>query len=170
MKKAVYFAHGKESGPWGTKIQALTKVAEAQGFEVINPDYRSTPSADDRASQLIENISGGEPVEQLVLAGSSMGSYVSTVASAAVQPDGLFLLAPAFYLPGYDDQNPTPYAKKILTIHGWDDEVVPVENAIRFSKQHKTTLHLINGGHRLTEQLPQLCRLFDRFLTELKLS
>jgi alpha/beta superfamily hydrolase len=167
MKKAVYFAHGKESGPWGTKIQVLAEVARAQGFEVISPDYTSTPSADERASLLIEKVTDSEPVEQLVLAGSSMGSYVSTVASEALQPDGLFLLAPAFYLPSYDDQSPTPYAKKILTIHGWGDEVVPVENAIRFSKQHKTTLHLINGDHQLREQLPQLCRLFNHFLADL---
>ncbi len=167
MNRAVYFAHGKESGPWGTKIRALAEVAKAQGFEVFSPDYASISSPDKRAQKLIEKIANNEPNDQLVLAGSSMGSYVSTIASETIQPNGLFLLAPAFYLPGYNNQNPTPSAKTVLTIHGWDDEVVPVENAIRFSKQHRTTLHLIDGDHRLTEQLPQLCQLFERFLADL---
>jgi alpha/beta superfamily hydrolase len=169
MNKTVYFAHGKESGPWGTKIRSLAEVAKARGFEVISPDYSAIESPDLRAEKLIEMVKNSESNGQLVLAGSSMGSYVSTIVSEQLQPKGLFLLAPAFYLPGYNNQNPTPCAKNTLAIHGWQDEVVPVKNAIRFSQQHQTTLHLIEGDHRLTTQLPQLCRLFDLFLTDLSL-
>ncbi len=169
MNKTVYFAHGKESGPWGTKIRALAEVAKARGFEVVSPDYSAIESADLRAEKLTEMVEKNSSKGQLILAGSSMGSYVSTIASEQLQPDGLFLLAPAFYLPGYNNQNPTPCAKNILAIHGWKDEVVPVGNAIRFSQQHQTTLHLIKGDHRLTAQLPQLCLLFDRFLADLSL-
>jgi len=167
MTKTVYFAHGKESGPWGTKIRTLAEIAKKRGFDVISPDYSTISSPDERVQLLIEQVSKSARSEQLVLAGSSMGSYVSTVASEVIQPDGLFLLAPAFYLPGYSNQNPTPHARAILTIHGWQDEVVPVEKAIHFSQQHKATLHLIDGDHRLTEQLPQLCQLFDQFLADL---
>jgi len=36
----VVFSHGKESGPWGSKIKALAKVAERLGGNVISVDYR----------------------------------------------------------------------------------------------------------------------------------
>jgi alpha-beta hydrolase superfamily lysophospholipase len=39
--------------------------------------------------------------DEIVLMGSSMGAYVATVAAETIKPSGLFLLAPAFYLPGY---------------------------------------------------------------------
>lgn len=39
----VVFSHGKESGPWGSKIQALAKVAERLGGDVISVDYREHP-------------------------------------------------------------------------------------------------------------------------------
>lgn len=167
MAKTLYFAHGKESGPWGSKIQALANIAKKRGFEVFSPDYSEISSPDIRAQHLIDTVAKRKQGNLLVLAGSSMGSYVSTIASEVIQPDGLFLLAPAFYLPGYNNQDPTPHAKTTLAVHGWQDKVVPVENAIRFSQQHKTTLHLIEGNHRLIEQLPQLCQLFDQFLSDL---
>ena len=41
------------------------------------------------------------PHDHLILAGTSMGGYVSTVAGETLNPAGLFLLAPAFYIPDY---------------------------------------------------------------------
>ena len=46
------------------------------------------------------------PHERLILVGSSMGGYVSTVASVSLKPAGLFLMAPAFYMPIGREQNP----------------------------------------------------------------
>ena len=39
----VVFSHGKESGPMGSKIRALMKVAENQGAQVMSVDYREHP-------------------------------------------------------------------------------------------------------------------------------
>ena len=44
----VVFSHGKESGPWGTKILALADIARASGWRVESVDYRGLESVDDR--------------------------------------------------------------------------------------------------------------------------
>lgn len=160
----VYFAHGKESGPWGEKISALATIARSRGCRVESPDYSFTMNADERVAHFLSL----KPKTQgrLILVGSSMGGYVSTVASATLQPAGLFLLAPAFFIPGYQQQSPTPCAAQTAIVHGWNDEVVPVDNSIRFARAHRVRLHLLDGDHRLTDCLPQIERLFSVFLEE----
>jgi len=161
----VYFAHGKESGPWGTKIKALAAIALSKGFNVESPDYSGQPDPDARVEQLL-NLK--LPSSDLtVLVGSSMGGYVATVASHIINPVGLFLMAPAFYLPGYKDQSPVPNAKKIVVVHGLNDDVVPVDNSIHFAQEHHTELHLLDGDHQLTDQLPKIEVLFGWFLDEI---
>lgn len=169
----VVFSHGKESGPWGSKIKALADVAERNGATVISVDYREHPigtqhdqnalgEADRRVGQLLSI----QPPEhsKLVLVGSSMAGYVSTVATARLNVDGLFLLAPAFYLNGYANQDPSPRAKQTMIIHGWSDSVVPVKNSIKFAQFHQCDLHLLDGDHRLNDALPKIEPLFDMFL------
>jgi alpha/beta superfamily hydrolase len=171
----VVFSHGKESGPWGSKIKALAKVAEGLGAVVISIDYKEDPvgvyhdqnaagEADRRVRQLLAIRLKDH--SKLVLVGSSMGGYVSTVASARLKPDGLFLLAPAFYLSGYDDQDPAPCVKQTMIVHGWGDSVVPVENSIKFARFHQCDLHLLDGDHRLNDALPKIEPLFELFLKQ----
>jgi pimeloyl-ACP methyl ester carboxylesterase len=77
----VYFARGKESGPWGAKIVALADVARARGYHVESPDYSDIQDADKRVERLLKHC-GEKGADALV--GSSMGGYVSTVASAVM--------------------------------------------------------------------------------------
>ncbi|MCB1179538.1 MAG: alpha/beta hydrolase, partial [Leptospiraceae bacterium] len=109
MNGKIYFAHGKESGPMGSKIQAMMEVGKSLGFECESPSYEGMDNPDDRVKKLIKLKPEGNP---LILIGSSMGSYISTIASKEIKPDGLFLLAPAFYIPEYPEQTPIPVAKK----------------------------------------------------------
>ena len=95
-----------------------------------------------------------------------MGAYVSTVASQQLKPMGLFLLAPAFYLPGYAQQDLTPHAKATCIVHGWQDDVVPPANSIRFAQTHRCELHLLDGDHRLDNVLPEIEQIFERFLRQ----
>jgi pimeloyl-ACP methyl ester carboxylesterase len=74
----VIFSHGKESGPWGSKITRLAKIARQHGFEVDSIDYRNIGDTDDRVTRLIEALTCEEII---ILVGSSMGGYVSLVAS-----------------------------------------------------------------------------------------
>jgi alpha-beta hydrolase superfamily lysophospholipase len=158
----VVFSHGKESGPAGDKILALAEVAERFGARVSSVDYRDLPDPDDRAERL-RNFPFA-PGERIVLVGSSMGSYVAAAASRAVRPEGLFLMAPAFYLPTYRDREPEPFARSVQVVHGWGDEVVPVELAIRWSRRFDVPCHLLPGDHSLTACIPALRRLFAAFL------
>lgn len=166
MEKRLYFAHGKESGPWGRKIQSLAAIARAHGFEVESPDYSHTFDPDARVRQLLELA---PRAECLVLVGSSMGGYVSAVAARELRPQGLFLLAPAVYMPGYE-QEPEPDAGLIEVVHGWDDAVIPPAHAVRFAERYQARLHMIPGEHTLVEQLPLLGRLFGMFLAEVEVA
>ena len=154
----VCFAHGKESGPWGTKITRLAEVARARGFEVMSPDYSGTHDPHERVEQL---LSLAPSADRLVLVGSSMGGYVSAMACAALKPDALFLMAPALYFPGWD-QEPEGIPQNCCVVHGWGDAVVPVERAQRFAQRHGSELHLLHADHTLNDQLPILSTLLDR--------
>ena len=77
------FAHGKESGPWGFKIKRLAKIATAQGCRVDSIDYRDTMDPDLRVEQLLLRLR--QETQPFILVGSSMGGYVSLVASASIQ-------------------------------------------------------------------------------------
>lgn len=161
----VYFAHGKESGPWGEKITRLAEIAKAKGFVVESPDYSFTMDPEKR----VEHLLGIRPVAQknLILVGSSMGGYVSAAASSALKPKGLFLLAPAFFIPRYVQQAPPPNANLVYLIHGWKDDIIPPEHSIRYAQQYHARLFLLDGDHRLTGVLPQIEKIFAMFLDEI---
>lgn len=161
-KVLVVFAHGKESGPWGTKIRYLTHIAKHNGAEVLSIDYSDLSDPDQRVMRLL-----GTPLpahDCLILVGSSMGGYVATVASQSMNPRGLFLMAPAFGMPGYADKNLQPGAEEVCIVHGWQDEIIPVEHALSYAREHLSELHLIEADHRLTMVLPTVGRLFEDFL------
>ena len=158
----VVFAHGRESGPWGTKIRALAKVAEQRGCRVVSRDDSDNRDPELRVTRLVDEVKAIEgPV---VLVGSSMGGYVATVASQVLRPVGLFLMAPAFGLPGYANQTPLPISRELTVVHGWDDDVAPLEPVLAFAKQHQAMLHLVPAGHALLEQIDFLVQIFDPFL------
>jgi len=161
----VYFAHGKESGPWGIKIERLAQVARAKGFHVESPDYSAVMDPDQRVEELL--TLKPEAREHLVLAGSSMGGYVSAAASKILKPAGLFLLAPAVFREGYRVPSPKPVAGLTTIVHGWEDIVIPVDDVFRYAREHGTRLVVVNSNHRLLNVLPVLERLFAGFLDEI---
>ena len=79
----VYFSHGKESGPWGTKIKRLAKIAEGMGCAVESVDYTDLMDPVLRVERLLEVLASEEG--RFLLVGSSMGGYVSLVASETVK-------------------------------------------------------------------------------------
>jgi len=95
----VYFLHGKESGPWGSKIKRLANIAKEYYFSVDSIDYSDMFDPDLRVERLINLLDGVE--EDFLLVGSSMGGYVSLVASEQVDTKGIFLLAPALLINHY---------------------------------------------------------------------
>ncbi|MDT4332519.1 alpha/beta hydrolase [Methylomonas sp. MED-D] len=165
MKHLVIYNHGMDSIPWGEKALALADVAERRGFRFESIDYRPNNDPDWRVSRLLaENL---PTYDKLVLVGSSMGAYVATVAAETLNPHGLFLIAPAFYLPGYARDRFAPGTTNIEVFHGWRDDVVPPEHAWRFCREHGARLHLYDADHRLLSILPAMGLAFDRFLAAL---
>ncbi|MGC1955558.1 MAG: alpha/beta hydrolase [Gammaproteobacteria bacterium] len=161
-ERVVYFAHGKETGPEAVKIQYLSAIAKARGFHVESPNYSDLADPDARVQRLLALAPAA--AGRLVLVGSSMGAYVSLVASARLRPNGLYLLAPAISLEGYAVPDPTPHADVAVVVHGWNDEIVPVEHILRFARRYAVELHLLNSDHRLLSVLPLVGGLFELFL------
>lgn len=168
MTKAPYvcFSHGKESGPWGTKIAAMADLARDRGLDVESIDYRGMDDPRARVARLVAHCKPlGRP---LALVGSSMGGHVAAAASMELEEvRGLFLLAPAVFMPGYEEYTPSPKAGRITIVHGWRDDIVPPENSVRFARQHRANLHLIDGDHRLGDHIFEINRFFDWFLDDL---
>ena len=162
----VVFSHGKESGPWGSKITAMAAVVRDLGSAVESVDYRGLDDPADRVRKLAAAGGGLEP--PLVLVGSSMGGHVAAAAAGELGPRGLFLLAPAFYMAGYEEYTPQDVACPTAIVHGWHDVIVPVENSIRWAREHRAALHLLNSEHRLEDQIPAICLLLRAFLMALK--
>ena len=162
IQAAVWFAHGQESGPWGSKITHLAGIARGRGCTVESPDYGRDNDAERRVGLLLKLCSSGSG--RVILVGSSMGAYVSAVASATIQPRGLFLLAPAFYIAGYAQQSPVPHAAITALVHGWQDMLIPAASSIRYAECYQTELHLCAGDHRLNDQLPFIGPIFAAFL------
>jgi pimeloyl-ACP methyl ester carboxylesterase len=163
----VVFSHGKESGPWGTKITAMAVVARDLGAAVESVDYRGLDDPATRVRKLIG--AGAELKEPLVLVGSSMGGHVSAAAASRLGARGLFLLAPAFYMAGYEEYTPQHVACPTAIVHGWHDDIVPVENSIRWAREHQAALHVLNSDHRLEDQIEAICLLLRAFLAALGL-
>lgn len=161
----VVFSHGKESGPWGAKITAMAAVVRELDLAVESVDYRGMDDPALRVRKLIEVGAGLE--QPLVLVGSSMGGHVSAAAAGRLKPRGMFLLAPAFYMAGYEQYTPQDVACPTAIVHGWSDDIVPVQNAIRWAGEHRATLHVLDSGHRLEDQIEAIGALLRWFLTRL---
>ncbi len=72
----VIFSHGKESGPWGSKIKAMADLAESKGCEVDSIDYTDlVDEPDARAERLIAVLQ--QETGPVILVGSSMGGVCS---------------------------------------------------------------------------------------------
>ncbi|WP_440996800.1 alpha/beta fold hydrolase [Arhodomonas sp. SL1] len=160
----IWFSHGKESGPWGRKITHLAAVARELGHTVVSVDYRHTEDPDERVRHLIAQ--SPPRGDSLVLVGSSMGGYVAAAASAALRPAGLFLMAPALYLPGYEG-DVTPHARAVAVIHGWGDELIPPAHSMHYAEAYRAALHVLDSDHGLADAVDDIAALFERFVIRL---
>ena len=158
----IYFSHGKESGPWGTKIKRLARIATGRQLEVESIDYTDTMDPDLRVERLQETLARER--DEYLLVGSSMGGYVSLVASETANAGAVFLMAPALYIPGYRRQEYRSSSPRIEIVHGWSDDVIPAEYSIRYAREADCTLHLIAGDHALNGSLDMVSDLFEGFL------
>lgn len=165
-RDSICFSHGQESGPWGTKIRAMADQARAADWAVESLDYQGMDALE-RVEKLVAYCEGrGAPQ---VLVGSSMGGYVATAAAARIGARGLFLLAPALYMPGFEEYMPAtlPGCPTVI-VHGWRDDVVPYAGSVRYGEETGAGVMLLDGDHRLTANIGQINHLFGDFLQSLR--
>lgn len=163
--RPIVFSHGKDGAPWGPKIVAMAEVAKRHGCHVDSLDYRGM---DDPSARVAKALTFCRTLnEPVVLVGSSLGGHIAAAVSSQVPTRGMFLLAPAFYMKGFEQYTPTPAACPMEIVHGWHDDVVPVDNSIRFARHYAATLHVLDSDHRLTSSIDTICVLLDAFLSRL---
>ncbi len=150
----VIFSHGQESGPWGTKIRAMAEMVRGLGCDADSIDYQGIADPTERVEKLVAACADID--DKLVLVGSSMGGHVATAAASRLGAAGLFVLAPAYYMPGYEELTPPVPELPFTIVHGWHDDIVPVENSIRYAKEALATLILVDGDHRLTANIADI--------------
>lgn len=161
----VIFSHGQESGPWGTKIRAMAENVRNLGCEADSIDYQGIADPTARVGKLRQSCAGID--DQLILVGSSMGGHVATAAAESLGAAGLFVLAPAYFMEDFEDLTPEPPSMPICIVHGWHDDIVPVENSIRFARACSATLHLVDGDHRLTQNIDEINEYLGQFIKSL---
>ena len=170
LRGHVILSHGLESGPQATKVTALAAAAESLGWTTERPDYldldreRNPARIADRLARLLERCRACSA--PLVLGGSSMGAFISGLASLQVPVRGLFLMAPPLRIGGFAaelDAAPVP----TTVLHGWDDELIPANEVVTWAQSRRDTLVLVNDTHRLAAHVDYGAALFARFLQDL---
>jgi pimeloyl-ACP methyl ester carboxylesterase len=164
--RTVVFSHGKESGPWGAKILALAAIARELEIGVESVDYQGIDDPRVRVDKLLK-VGAGLP-GPLVLVGSSLGGHVAAAAAARLGARALFLLAPAFYMPGYEEHTPRDVRCRAALIHGWGDAIVPPANSIRWASEQRAELHILDSDHRLQDRIGEIGAIFRNFLEDLR--
>jgi pimeloyl-ACP methyl ester carboxylesterase len=158
----VIFSHGQESGPWGTKIRAMAERVRSLGCRADSINYQGIADPTERVEKCLRKCADIE--DELILVGSSMGGHVATAAAERLGAAGLFVLAPAFFMEDYEDLTPEPPSMPICIVHGWHDDVVPVENSIRYARSCSATLHIVDGDHRLTANIDEINDYLEQFI------
>ena len=165
LTSCVVFSHGKDGEPWGTKIVALAQVARDLGWLAESIDYRGIDDPLARVEKLRKACKSLPP--RPVLVGSSLGGHVATAVAAEVDARGLFLMAPAFFMPGYEQHTPKPPQCPIVIVHGWRDDIVPIDNTWRWAQSCRARLHVIDSDHRMSDDVPAIVHAFEHFLQNL---
>ncbi|HWS25296.1 MAG TPA: alpha/beta fold hydrolase [Xanthomonadales bacterium] len=160
----VILSHGMESGPNATKVTRLAAVAESLGLSSERVDDQGIVDPLARLDRLLPKID--QAPRPLVLVGSSLGAYVSGLASMQRPIDGLFLLAPPVRLPGISPDL-SLHARHIEIVHGWRDELIPPGEVVALAQATRAMLKLYDSDHRLTDVVPDIEREFAAFLARL---
>lgn len=174
IKGHCILSHGFESGPDATKVTALADVAQRLGWSHERPDYtdldarREVSELGDvpaRLQRLLELARGAAARGPVVLAGSSLGAYISGLVSLQVPTKGLFLMAPPVRM----GAAPALDAARVPTsiIHGWSDELIPASEVVGWAQSRCSRLLLVDDGHRLSDNVEASAEAFAALLVAL---
>ena len=167
-------SHGFESGPDATKVTALADAAERLGWTHERPDFtdldarREVSELGDvpaRLQRLLALAQAAAARGPLVLAGSSLGAWISGQVSVDLPVKGLFLMAPPVVMQGAP---PMPGAAVPTSIiHGWHDELIPAQQVVDWAQARNARLLLVDDSHRLSDHVDASADAFAAFLQAL---
>ncbi|MBW3549490.1 MAG: hypothetical protein KY442_01330 [Proteobacteria bacterium] len=174
MRGHCILSHGFESGPDATKVTALAEAAEHLGWTHQRPDYTDLDARREvgelgdvpaRRQRLLELARAASAQGPLVLAGSSLGAWISGLVSMQVPVAGLFLMAPPIRL---DQDHPLDAARVPTTIiHGWHDELIPAAHVVDWAQPRSARLLLVDDSHRLAASVKASADAFADLLATL---
>lgn len=145
----LYFFHGLESGPHGSKYRLMKqKYAELESPDFQHMDLNQRIA---RASKLTEGKTG------LTLIGSSFGGLLAA-RLYSVFPErisNLLLLAPAVHTEEGDKVERMPHAANVRVLHGYNDEIVPYDKVAAFCQRFELPLTSVADSHRLSSEHSQ---------------
>ncbi len=168
-------SHGFESGPDATKVTALADVCERLGWTHERPDYTDLDARHEiselgdvptRAQRLLKRARGAAARGPLVLAGSSLGAWISGHVSLQVPVAGLFLLAPPVRMgkaPPLEAAEGIP----VSIVHGWDDELIDPAHVVEWARPRRARLLLVDDAHRLERHVQASADAFAELLAGL---
>lgn len=167
-------SHGFESGPDATKVTALAEAAERLGWTHERPDYtdldarREVSELGDvpaRLQRLLALAQAAAARGPLVLAGSSLGAWISGRVSLQVPTRALFLMAPPIGM----GKAPPLEADAVPTsiIHGWHDELIPAVQVVDWAAARNARLLLVDDSHRLSDHVQASADAFAQLLATL---
>ena len=166
--------HGFESGPDATKVTALSATAQRLGWTQERPDFTDLDAKREiselgdvraRVQRLLDIAKPAAERGPLVLAGSSLGAWISAQASLQVPLRGLFLMAPPIW-PG------EPHAMQasevpVSILHGWHDELIPAQDVVAWARPRNARLLLVDDSHRLSAHVQGSADAFAALLASL---
>ncbi len=164
-------SHGFESGPGAAKVTALAEAAQRLGWSHERPDYtdldakREVSELGDvnaRIARLLELAQRAAERGPVVLAGSSLGAYISGAVSLRVRPAALFLMAPPIAM----GPAPVLQAAAVPTsiVHGWHDELIPAAQVVAWAQARGARLLLVDDRHRLDAHVQASAEAFATLL------
>ncbi len=167
-------SHGFESGPDATKVAALAEAAQRLGWTHERPDYtdldarREVSELGDvyaRLRRLLALAHDAAARGPLVLAGSSLGAWISARASLEVPVAALFLMAPPVRM------GPAPAldaaAVPTSVVHGWGDELIPAREVVDWAAARRARLLVVDDSHRLSGHVDASAEAFAALLAGL---
>lgn len=174
MKGHCILSHGFESGPDATKVTALAEAAEHLGWSHERPNYTDLDAKREagelgdvpaRLQRLLGLASDAANRGPLVLAGSSLGAWISGAASLQVPVRGLFLMAPPIAMRGALPLDAARVPTSI--IHGWHDELIPASDVVDWARERDARLLLVDDSHRLSGHVAASAEAFAALLASL---
>jgi predicted alpha/beta-hydrolase family hydrolase len=179
MRGHCILSHGFESGPDATKVTALAEVADALGWTHERPDYtdldgrREAGELGDvaaRLERLLQLARAAAARGPLLLAGSSLGAWISARVSLQVPVAALFLLAPPVRMHDSSGKAAPPMdaaAVPVSIVHGWHDELIDAGQVVAWAQPRNARLLLVDDGHRLSSHVRESAEAFAALLRTL---